>query len=958
MSSSYTYPGVYIQELPSPVHPITGVATSVAAFVGYTATGIDNRAEMIFSFSDYQRLFGGLASNSELSYAVQQFFLNGGSQAWVVRTPGSYDSPTAQIYANVIFGSMTFNALSSGTWANGQLLIDIDVQGINLSTTTIPPGDPLAFNLTVTNLATNTTEYFPGLTLNSNAQNFIANVLNDPDNGSQQVNVDVSGLSTTSPAALTVSGVVGAPLSITGSGGVNSQLGGSTSATTASADCMLVLNLPASFQPLPPIKLIGNGAPIPQSVQGLASQLQQAISNVMVVQMPGATVSCTAAPIWAGGVMTGTGIRVNVLLPNMPDAVVNFTGPAASTPAVNNAASALGLLAAGELGGPLTLAAINTALGGSSIATTASENCTLTVDLPFTTLVGVEVFALGAALPTTLAGFASALQQAINGPLGSLILGKPISLTGPYGLNQLLGGTPTATTASADCDLVLNVPTSVSATPINITLFASGATLPTTLGALALDLQGKLTTELNALVAGASAGCTIQTSGLGSGILVTPTIPGITNPVISISSPTTAGVNDAADALGLEVPAPSVSCTVVSSGGGQGIQVNLVMPDQPDAVVSFTAVPTSPTNNDAATALGLVSPAVSAQTGQSVVNVAHYALGTNNPSQWEISSIPAVPMSGLPESDQLVGDQLEQTGIYALSKVAFNLLCIPDAVRALPGNPSVLDSNISFSDVVATYSAAIALCVQSRAMLLIDPPPTITTVAAAVDWKSSTIGVFNANGAAFWPRLRLADPLNNSQLRTFAPSGVVAGVYANTDTTRGVWKAPAGIGATLNGVQNMTYQLSDAENGVLNPLGLNCFRTFPVYGPVLWGARTLLGADADASQWKYVPIRRVALFIESSLYQGTQWVVFEPNDEPLWSAIRLNVGSFMQNLFIEGFFQGQTPTQAYFVKCDSETTTQTDIDNGVVNIVVGFAPLYPAEFVVIQIQQLSGQTSN
>jgi phage tail sheath protein FI len=172
-----------------------------------------------------------------------------------------------------------------------------------------------------------------------------------------------------------------------------------------------------------------------------------------------------------------------------------------------------------------------------------------------------------------------------------------------------------------------------------------------------------------------------------------------------------------------------------------------------------------------------------------------------------------------------------------------------------------------------------------------------------------------------------------------------------------VWKAPAGIGAVLNGVQNMTYQMTDAENGVLNPLGLNCFRTFPVYGPVLWGARTLLGADAEASEWKYVPIRRVALFIESSLYQGTQWVVFEPNDEPLWSSIRLNIGSFMQNLFIQGYFQGQTPAQAYFVKCDSETTTQTDIDNGVVNIVVGFAPLYPAEFVVIQIQQMTGQTT-
>src|SRR5580658_7699921 len=199
-----TYPGVYIQELPSPVHPITGVATSVAAFVGYTATGIDNRAEMIFSFSDYQRLFGGLASNSELSYAVQQFFLNGGSQAWVVRTPGSYNSTSEQVYADVVFGNMTFSALSSGAWANGELLIDIDVQGLNLAAA--PAGDPLAFNLTVTNLATKTTEYFPALSLNVNLQNFIGNVLNDPDNGSQLVNVNVTDLPT-SPNPFSANGV-------------------------------------------------------------------------------------------------------------------------------------------------------------------------------------------------------------------------------------------------------------------------------------------------------------------------------------------------------------------------------------------------------------------------------------------------------------------------------------------------------------------------------------------------------------------------------------------------------------------------------------------------------------------------------------------------------------------------------------------------------------------------------
>jgi phage tail sheath protein FI len=149
--------------------------------------------------------------------------------------------------------------------------------------------------------------------------------------------------------------------------------------------------------------------------------------------------------------------------------------------------------------------------------------------------------------------------------------------------------------------------------------------------------------------------------------------------------------------------------------------------------------------------------------------------------------------------------------------------------------------------------------------------------------------------------------------------------------------------------------MTDAENGLLNPLGINCLRTFPVYGRVVWGSRTLRGADAAADEYKYIPVKRTALYIEESLYRGLKWVVFEPNDEPLWAQIRLNVGAFMNNLFRQGAFQGKTPREAYFVKCDKESTTQNDINLGIVNIVVGFAPLKPAEFVIIKLQQMAGQ---
>jgi len=244
-------------------------------------------------------------------------------------------------------------------------------------------------------------------------------------------------------------------------------------------------------------------------------------------------------------------------------------------------------------------------------------------------------------------------------------------------------------------------------------------------------------------------------------------------------------------------------------------------------------------------------------------------------------------------------------------------------------------------------------------MLLVDAPATWGLEQAAGGDRDTFVSQFGKDGARnaaiYFPRLRMADSAQAGILDDFAPSGVVAGIFARTDTQRGVWKAPAGTDATLGGVRELTTVLTDLENGRLNPLGVNCLRSFPVIGQVVWGARTLRGADQLADEWKYIPVRRLALFIEESLYRGTQWVVFEPNDEPLWAQIRLNVGAFMQNLFRQGAFQGRTPREAYFVKCDKETTTQNDINLGIVNIVVGFAPLKPAEFVIIKIQQMAGQ---
>jgi hypothetical protein len=669
MPSTLTYPGVYIEEVSSGVHTITGVATSIAAFVGYTSRGLDNYATQIFSFADFERAFGGLAANSELSYAVQQFFLNGGTTAWIVRVPANNSTAASVKLLSGAGGgaamALTATLRSSGTWSD-QVTLDVDYDGV---------ADTKSFNLTITDLASNTSESFSNVSMDSTQGNFVEKVVNDPDSGSVLVSVKANGQ--TPPVQ---SGTVGGVLDLT-------KFNDSTKTYSIKVSSDLPTT-PPQISGLE-VTVLGPGEAVPTSVSGACHLLESKLNQKFAQQIPGASVRCAANKDQTGK----WGIRVSALIPGALDAALSF------------------------------------------------DDAGLT------------------------AGNVSA-DTALN----------------------LKGGS------------------------VNVSHYW---------------------------------------------------------PASDRGNP--APKNPATDAFAQQA----------ATAGYDG--------------------------------------------------------------------------DGLPQTGKLIGEQGLLTGIYALEKVdLFNILCIPDATRAQASDPSKLDANV---DPNAIFSAALAYCKQRRAFLIIDVPPNVNTVAKAVDWKTSGLTVHDAQGsaAAYFPRLKLPDSLNNFQLRTFAPCGVMAGLYSRIDAARGVWKAPAGVEATLTGVQAMVYKLTDDENGALNPLGLNCSRSFPVYGAVSWGARTIAGADAAASEWKYVPVRRFALFLEESLYRGTKWVVFEPNDEPLWAQIRLNVGAFMQDLFRQGAFQGKTPKEAYFVKCDNETTTQNDINLGTVNIVVGFAPLKPAEFVVIKIEQMAGQ---
>jgi hypothetical protein len=274
----------------------------------------------------------------------------------------------------------------------------------------------------------------------------------------------------------------------------------------------------------------------------------------------------------------------------------------------------------------------------------------------------------------------------------------------------------------------------------------------------------------------------------------------------------------------------------------------------------------------------------------------------------------------------------------------FNLLVVPAVADAL------------------VWNTGLHFCEHKRAMFIMDPPedasadgmdglPLIQDIVEADVFPKSS-----ANGALYFPYLKAPDPSTGETLH-LPPSGYIAGIYARTDTNRGVWKAPAGLETTIVNTTGVVDEgkMTDLRQGTLNPLGVNVVRSFPGAGTVVWGARTIVTKNPSFEQWRYVPVRRMALFLEQTLLRNLGWVVFEPNDEPLWAAIRLSIESFMLSLFRQSAFQGRTPSEAFLVKCDKVTTTEEDIKLGKVNIVVGFRPLKPAEFVIIKISQLAGQ---
>ncbi len=750
-------PGVYIQEVSSGVRTIAGVATSVAAFLGAASRGPINKATRIYSFADFERAFGGLSADSEMSYGVRQFFINGGTDAWIVRVVKSAAPASRGLLNATPITVLTVTALDAGASGNS-IQVRVDHATAN-------PGS--TFNITFIRSSDGRAEQYPNVSMNSADARYLPDLVNGV---SQLVKIsrDVPQLTLNGLAA-----------------------GTSTSGTLADVQTLL--------------------------------DATHTDFRVVVNGLPPVTVSITLPADIAGGTATQ---RLTALAEAIRLKVKAQAGGKAALDDFSCTRSGNTLVMASGTGGEFSSVRI---LPGSS------NNAAGVLKLGVANG-GIEVDAVASLRPVPMP--------------------DPATLTSGAFAATDLDALPDATHTSLRISLDGYGPDVVD--------LGSAAAAGANLAAKLIDMASRLQTAVRALKPG--------------------------NPAYA------------------NFTATATATTLVLASGSRGA----------GSAIAVSAAPA----NDLAAGLHLLAGAVLSAPPTD----AFLGGGTETPYG---------PADVYPA---FIGSRANREGLYALEDAdLFNILVMPGIT-----DPGVLADAASY-------------CEERRAFFIVDAPPTATSVATMVTAASGTELPKSDHAAVYFPWTYVADPLKNGKPRLTPPGGTMAGLYARTDGNRGVWKAPAGTDANLAGVQAMAVPMTDGENGSLNPLGVNCLRTFPVYGAIAWGARTLRGADQMASEYKYVPVRRLALYIEESLYRGTQWVVFEPNDEPLWAQIRLNIGAFMNGLFRQGAFQGSSPRDAYLVKCDRETTTQDDINRGVVNILVGFAPLKPAEFVVISIQQLAGQ---
>lgn len=1039
MPVTVSYPGVYVQEIPSGQQTIGGVATSITAFVGRTYRGPVNQATTIFSFADYQRVFGGLSNGYPLSFAVRDFFQNGGSQGIIVRVYGPewLDYPVAssqQVNAEAAVSAVmaqlgtpplpqdsqtvaTEAASVAASYYGGEH--PEQYQAANYMATQAANWAAAVGPVQVSTLVTSLSEV---TTVMQSAANAVLAAMQNPES------YDLTESAIASPPYPDPTSVVE----------VAQEAAAAQIPGAAQQAAMLVYAAVQNEYDVDPNadyeSLVAAGQTAAGDVGIGIQALEEAVTSVppatadeFIQGLMNTTVStlpiygqATNAETATGTALAGTNSLLSEVLPafqlaaplevatDSPPGEVYLTQLAAGPqPSLAVQAALPASTASIQLAAPLNFAAVaeaansvaeaawitaldqlnsgnSTTQQGMNVSTAASETAayvkTNNPALPaasqaasaVATAVSAKLLQGGVAAATAgsaaVAGaVATALQLATsNGAVVALLSAEQVATAAWTVASD--GTSPDAA----------SITTAVNAAPSRSAAQATEAVYTANSGGTARNAAVKTSEGLVSAAVGALPMLTLNAANPGEwpngSLTVTLNTNGISQSVVSAMGLTPAPGNapfSPGDLFNLSVgyTAPDGSTmsetwnTVSLRSDAGGLRIDRVLANSnliqylwPGYTPGATYPTTSPPPVPVSGAYGVAG--VAAVPVAESYNVAG-VLPTYTPSG-QLQGTASLPL----QMEDLLGSQTQHTGIYALDHVdQFDLLCIPPDTQIETIPPAIPPIDPDDQWRMELYQTAAVYCQSKYAMLILDPPTAWAQLASAGNTTQISIndlGTYGPEGeyaAVYFPYLVEGNPLLNGQLGYFAPSGAIAGIMSRTDAARGVWKAPAGINdGAISGTQALELRLSDNDSGLLNPQGINCLRTFPVYGNVVWGARTLKGADVLNNDYKYVPVRRLALYIEASLLRGLQWAVFEPNADPLWSSIRLTVNSFMNTLFRQGAFAGATAKDAYYVTCDSTTTTPDDIAQGIVNVSIGFAPLLPAEFVVITIQQIAGQT--
>lgn len=1024
MPIQVTYPGVYVQEIPGGQPAVSGVSTASTAFVDFFARGPMNQPRRVASMQDVERMFGGLHKLSEASYGLRQYFLNGGMEAWVVRTGDGtarksalkIEIKTPGLQARVNASLEDFEAskkaaeaaLKAAQKANEYLQ---SMQADGITDQELEQGKR---NLRgSTDDAAIATRQAAEATRQAAAQARAASdelamaiaklaAASGPvaDRTAMAAQKSADGASASSDAAQATADVAGVALraSEVAKAALRTSAAART-ASTAATDLQDVLDAidacaraaAGALKDSDAAAKEGNLGLVQQGATRAVLQAQEAAAQAQTAAENSAAAAQTVLDSLKAQKAPADQIKVAQTAVDDSKATIELakanvkevgeadwdaqtatdldTSRAAAKRASDAAAVALGLAGGGDKPAAKNSKAVVVSLLPTvlTMASTAAADAsyiagkdTVVADKPeqVSSLVSATIKAINDAIDAAR----RSSQAAIAGAADAKVAGDSVTSGGP----ALAARAAENAAATAQKDTVAQIQQANAVKlQVNSAVMAALASSPPakTAGETAATTSSKLPDNPADAVKIAFDTGQKALNAADNTLATAHSVEKAAIAVSSVSVQASKSADVAAQAAQAAVYAneeagqsPTLTIEAINEGiWGDNLEITLAVQGTlfslgvRELILQNGVI--RQLNGETYSNLTLDEGVDGAQ---QVLPLVNHNSNLVRLSQFGPKIEGAYPsevlgkyLAGGNDGGRANADQLA-SAMYTLDGIepaVFNLLCLPAM------------GNMNDAQASVVFNAAAEYCRKKRAFFIVDIPEKVNTVDSMLKWVDSGHGsAMSYTSAVYFPRLVIPDPLNDFRPRNVGPSGTMAGIYSRTDTARGVWKAPAGVDAVLMGA-DVAVKLNDDLNGLLNPRGVNVLRSFPIYGNIAWGARTLAGADALSSEYKYINVRRLMNYIEESVFRSLKWAVFEPNNEALWGKIRLQINGFLASLFAAGAFQGPTPAASYFVQCDGKTTTPLDIDLGVVNVLIGVAPVKPAEFIVLSFQQIAGKAA-